>query len=39
MIEKELSVNLKDIVLSGTVCLPDENEVYPIVLMIHGSGL
>lgn len=38
MIEKNITINSYDNYLSGTVCLPQENGRFPLVLMIHGSG-
>jgi len=38
MIEKEITTNSNGADLSGTLCLPEENKRFPIVLMIAGSG-
>lgn len=38
MIEIDCSMVSGEITLSGTACLPEQKGVFPVVLMIHGSG-
>lgn len=38
MIEKEITIDSYGNKLSGTVCLPQDNGRFPLVLMLHGSG-
>ena len=38
MIENEISIASNGDSLSGTLCLPDPDGSFPVVLMIHGSG-
>lgn len=38
MIEKEITIDSYGNRLSGTVCLPEGNGRFPLVLMLHGSG-
>lgn len=38
MIEREITIDSYGNRLSGTVCLPEGNGRFPLVLMLHGSG-
>ena len=38
MFEEEIVIPAKDAELSGTLCLPEKHGVFPVVLMVHGSG-
>src|SRR5688572_10197161 len=38
MIEKEITIESSGLDLSGTVCLPEQEGRFPLVLMIHGTG-
>jgi len=38
MFEKEIAIPVKNAELSGTFCLPERHGVFPVVLMVHGSG-
>lgn len=38
MIEKQITIDSYGNKLSGTVCLPQDNGRFPLVLMLHGSG-
>ncbi len=38
MIEKEITIESSGLGLSGTVCLPEQEGRFPLVLMIHGTG-
>lgn len=38
MIEKEININANGNNLLGTICLPNEEGRFPVVIMIHGSG-
>ena len=38
MIENEFAIEINGNRIAGTVCLPDSDKPYPIVLFIHGSG-
>jgi len=38
MVENEIVVPVVSAELSGTLCLPEQHGVFPVVLMVHGSG-
>jgi len=38
MFEEEIVIPTKKAKLSGTFCLPEKYGVFPVVLMVHGSG-
>ncbi|ATC94917.1 alpha/beta hydrolase [Pseudoalteromonas tunicata] len=38
MVEVEYSIKKEQVTLRGTICLPQEQGKFPVVLMIHGSG-
>lgn len=38
MIEVECSTQSNGVILKGTACLPAQSGLFPVVLMIHGSG-
>lgn len=38
MVEKEVKIEIKDCTLFGSICLPQTDGQFPVVLMVHGSG-
>ena len=38
MFEQDLQIAAKDRILAGTLCLPEQQGKFPLVLFVHGSG-
>lgn len=38
MVEDEVTITINNATLSGTLCLPEKHGVFPVVIMVHGSG-